>query len=417
MTTTIVMSAYEISGLSHPSYPSAAARKKYIDDISGNCIWRFPGSSTAITKFLASSAFKRNNWNSNAWKNSGLIWNSDLSSWTAKPSGSAGGITKLSELTIDADKDWNNKAIYNFSYLSGSVDSSSSPNGLWLKDEDSGVVSYFSIYGGLFRIGSNYGGVYNRHITLGGDGANLPYVGINVASPGHTLHVSGTTYLSGTTLLKGNTISGLSTPLWPSSATNKKYVDDREVNIEAQIAALSIEDMTDVAIMTPAEGRVLTWKAGQNAWSSQTAQGGVTYISSCTDASISGWTSGQVLTWNGSDWSNKYPALTFSVANVRLSANTYLNLTQFNTGAGKSCYVLQASCCNSSCASISGIRVQVLDDNSVIYETSSSTIRQGGPLAKSNAASQMKIRFMYSGSHSRFSGYKYGNAFAQVVVY
>jgi hypothetical protein len=59
---------------------------------SSNVRFRFPGSSTAISKFLASSAFKRNNWNSHTWLNSGIIWDESLSAWKPKKSGSTGGI-------------------------------------------------------------------------------------------------------------------------------------------------------------------------------------------------------------------------------------------------------------------------------------------------------------------------------------
>ena len=59
MTTTVVFTSTEVSGLAHPAYPSAAARRKYVDDISGNVRFRFPASSTAKTIFAGSSQINR----------------------------------------------------------------------------------------------------------------------------------------------------------------------------------------------------------------------------------------------------------------------------------------------------------------------------------------------------------------------
>lgn len=58
------------------------------------------------------------NFNVHSWKNSGLIWNESLTKWTAKPSGGSTGVSNLSALTIDANKDWNAKGIYDLTYLS-----------------------------------------------------------------------------------------------------------------------------------------------------------------------------------------------------------------------------------------------------------------------------------------------------------
>ena len=59
---------------------------------STNAILRFAGSSAALSKYLASSAFKRLNWNSSLWDNSSLIWDNSLQSWKAMKSG--GGISQ-----------------------------------------------------------------------------------------------------------------------------------------------------------------------------------------------------------------------------------------------------------------------------------------------------------------------------------
>jgi len=120
----ISLNANTISGLILPIWPSAAASKRYIDIISGNIKYKYVGSSSALTKYLASSAFKRNNWNSHAWLNSGIIWDESLSAWKPKKSGATGGVTNLSDLVINADKDWNSKSIYNLISISSTKISS-----------------------------------------------------------------------------------------------------------------------------------------------------------------------------------------------------------------------------------------------------------------------------------------------------
>jgi hypothetical protein len=57
---------------------SSVITSKYISNIS----------SAAIQKFLASSSFSRNNWNSQLWHNSGITWDNSLQKWKAKKSGS-----------------------------------------------------------------------------------------------------------------------------------------------------------------------------------------------------------------------------------------------------------------------------------------------------------------------------------------
>jgi hypothetical protein len=121
MTQTIVISAFEMSGLAKPTYPSAAANKSYIDTISSNIdtrldalggfnpanyrassnLWGYVStqsissarieskyietiSSNALVKYLASSAFKRSNWNPSTWDASSVAWNNATSSWDSK---------------------------------------------------------------------------------------------------------------------------------------------------------------------------------------------------------------------------------------------------------------------------------------------------------------------------------------------
>jgi len=126
--------------------------------------------------------------------------------------------------------------------------------------------------------------------------------------------------------------------------------------------------------------------------------------------------SGQVLTYkqNNARWENTYPSITFSVANVFISANSTLNLARFETGSGKNCYLWQAGCCGSGGATISGLCIQYSGASNVTYKTSSSVIQQGNPLATSTGP--VKIRMMYSGSVNLVGG-QYGTAFANVSIY
>ena len=94
-----------------------------------------------------------------AFHNSGLKWDDGSKQWVAMASGGS-PVTQLSAMTIDVDKDWQSKGIYNLSYISAATISGGS-----IKTDD---------------------------LTI-----------------------------------DANTISGLSVPLWPSSAVNKQYVDTR----------------------------------------------------------------------------------------------------------------------------------------------------------------------------------------------
>jgi len=90
----------QLSGVALPLYPSSAINRTYVLTISSNALshyadssnirFRFPGSSSALTKYLASSSFKRNSWNSDLWHNSSLVWDKNISAWKPKKSGSTG---------------------------------------------------------------------------------------------------------------------------------------------------------------------------------------------------------------------------------------------------------------------------------------------------------------------------------------
>jgi hypothetical protein len=371
--------------------------------------------------------------------------------------------SNLSDLEIDTNKDWNAKSISNLSSLSGPnkfnikgvsdygieisgntgidtlikfgvVNSSPSPLLLELGDFSSPedgrgvrILGNFILYNEsqVPYFQWNYGG--SRFLIGPYSWGDDPEYLFNILGSTYSQSISSQAISGGalrTSYIYGNQISGLAAPVNPSSAVNKKYVDDREINIEGQIAAINLCNLANVDdSLTEVDNNVLTWLDDQ--WTSQPPKGGVTYISSCTDGlNITGWTSGQVLTWIGetSKWVNKYPALTFNVANVRVSANSYLELANFTTNGGKSSYLLQASVCASGGYTLSGLKIVFYDDSILKYSTSSSHMEQFGPLAKTNANSLTTIRFMYSGTHGPTEtgavlGYKYGSAVAQVVVY
>jgi len=70
-------------------------------------------------------------WDADAFANSGIMWNG--SNWVAMPSGgSGGGVSKLSDLSIDDDKDWNDKSIYNLTSLSSQTISGGTIKNLYL---------------------------------------------------------------------------------------------------------------------------------------------------------------------------------------------------------------------------------------------------------------------------------------------
>lgn len=110
---------------------------------------------------------------------------------------------------------------------------------------------------------------------------------------------------------------------------------------------------------------------------------------------------------------DKMLPLTFSVANIRLSANQNINMARFRTPTGKKCYVWQAGAATSGGISKSKLYVDFLSGSTSIYKTSSNTIQIGSPLAQSSGS--IEIRFMYSGTS--LSGYAYGSGFMNVSVY
>jgi len=119
--------------------------------------------------------------------------------------------------------------------------------------------------------------------------------------------------------------------------------------------------------------------------------------------------------------------MTYSIANIMLSANQNINLGRFKCPTGKKAYIYQANACGSGGTGIGDLYVEVLAGSSLplygadtIYKTSSATLQQGNPLASSDAGDYIEIRFMYSGNTTTpemGAGYRYGTAMIQVGVY
>ena len=149
---------------------------------------------------------------------------------------------------------------------------------------------------------------------------------------------------------------------------------------------------------------------------SQTTTGNPHSISvdDLTDTNISSPGSGQLLTYDGSNWVNRTPPMTFSIANIKISAQQNLNLTRFTCPAGKKVYVLQAAACASGGSSIADLFIEILSGSTSVYKTSSSTLQIGNPLAVADGGN-IEIRFAYSGGNA--SGIVYGTGFMNIGVW
>ncbi len=132
--------------------------------------------------------------------------------------------------------------------------------------------------------------------------------------------------------------------------------------------------------------------------------------------------SGQVLTYSADlsnhSWQNVIPPMNFNVANVRLLSGQNLNLVRMKTGVGKKIYAWQAACANSSNASVSGLKIEILSGSTSKYNTSSNIIQQGYPLTSFEG--DVEIRIMYSGSNrygEQQTQLEYATGFMSVSVY
>jgi hypothetical protein len=148
--------------------------------------------------------------------------------------------------------------------------------------------------------------------------------------------------------------------------------------------------------------------------------GGATTLDELTDTSLTTPASGEVLIYkkDNARWENELPSMTFNLANVRLISGQNLNITRFDAGS-KNVYVWQAAACNSGGVSTGDLSIELLSGSTSVYSTSSASIQQGYPLAKSDGG-DTEIRFKYSST----SGYGqeenqmvYGTCFMQISVY
>jgi len=115
--------------------------------------------------------------------------------------------------------------------------------------------------------------------------------------------------------------------------------------------------------------------------------------------------------------------ITYSIANIRVSAQQNINIGRFKCPAGKSAYIYQANCCGSGGKGIDDLYVEMLAGASTtltgsdsVYKTSGTELRQGNPLGSSDAADFIEIRMMYSGA-TAVTGIHFGTAMMQVGVY
>ena len=137
-------------------------------------------------------------------------------------------------------------------------------------------------------------------------------------------------------------------------------------------------------------------------------------ISGMEDVNISSPASGETLVFTGTQWENQLPAMTYSIANVRLSAQQNINLARFIAPAGKKVYIWQAYACNSGMTSVADLQIELLSGSTSVYTTSSNTLQQGNPLAVSDGGN-IEIRLMYSGGNA--SGIQYATGMIQISVY
>jgi len=159
-------------------------------------------------------------------------------------------------------------------------------------------------------------------------------------------------------------------------------------------------------------------KSGNQYWAGYlSGQTGMYKLSHGTDVSISNPKSGQILQFGANTssptWRNVMPPLTFSIANIRMSAQQNINLTRFTCPPGTCAYVWQACACNSGNNSVADLKIEFLSGSTVKYSTSSNIVQQGYPLVSSNG--QIEIRFAYSGSNA--TDIVYGTSFMQVSIY
>lgn len=340
---------------------------------SANVRFRFPGSSTAISRYRQSSAAGPTHWNyvssskisantylgnlmvikgttsSPGYLSSNRISANSLYGYTIScavfkgPSvgGTGGGIENVVEDTtpqLGGDLDANSKGIYGLPWISGTK----------------------------LRFGQGVFGNGIEHFDLGD----------------YNLRVSGSSYLSGNTYFAASQISGLSDPLYPSSAVNKNYSDTtfaHSSNIHYRFQASSVSH-------------------------------GI---------------------YNHSANKSLHDTFTLNIGMVRLSANQSIKVGGFQMASSQNLYVWKACCADSGGRSAGNLWIQVCSGQrgslnagpyTNIYKTSCNRIQKGNPLATygtSKDGTNVVVRMMYSAQGWKFigSGQRWGTSFMELSTY
>jgi len=310
-----------------------------------------------------------------------------------------------------------------------------------------------------------------------------------VANSISSSRISGT-FVTGDLTINANAISGLVDPIWPSAASNKHYVDTISGNLSAKYlhSGVKLHTLNSQAISSNflgCDGTHITLKDTikpystnditmgsdtqsfgdfymSNAilcgymfrnnntgtymgfpknnnivWTCNTVElarmsGGVSqtkfYYSPYDGASCAAGSGLVMQSMNGEGKIElEHSPLTYSIANIKISANQNINLARFKCPGSKKAHLMQAYACCSSGKGVGDLYVQMLANSSLplngshsLYKTSSATIQQGEPLAESSDGDHVEIRFMYSGDTFAPEGgnqYQIGTAMMQVAIY
>jgi len=373
-----------------------------------------------LKEYKLTGATDISSWDSSLWENSGLIW--DGSNWVAMASGGGTGASNLSELTIDDNKDWDSKGIYNMAYLSSATIS----GGTILVNS---LEIYADMISGLTQPTYNSGAANKIYVDTISGALDTKIDALGSFDPTDYMTSSNiiSNYIKSTQALSNFYPSDLGVGV----SSNLKLVNDwyeassAKLSASSQTAMYEIIQADDISSWDSSnwENSGLIWD-GSNwvAWKS-----GSSDLDSLTDTNLTSPASGEILVYKQNDakWENELPPLVFSTPTVRLLSGQNLNLCRMKCPTGKKAYLWQCGIANSGGISVSGLQIQFLSGNtqdgtwSSIYKTSS-TISQGYPLGVSDIDSNIEIRAMYSGTHtygSQGSQLEYCTAFAQVSIY
>jgi len=222
-----------------------------------------------------SSAIDLNSFNSADWHNSSLIWSNTSKKWLAYKSGAGVGISNVVEDTtpqLGGDLDGNTHGLNDITYLSSQNISGGTIIGSTLTTN-----SYISSQQGLY---TNFISANTTNLTItdtswsGAQGYWPVSSMVNVLDSWYDASSSKLSALSGSlstridSKIDGTTVSsnfftvgsGNSLYDWSSNALNV---------YGASSHTHSIEDLSDVAEMTPTDGKALIWDDIQSMWSSQ----------------------------------------------------------------------------------------------------------------------------------------------------